>query len=102
LHILYTGFERSLTLSNVRLDFETKGISRILRSSFVVVGGLAEARVVVITVVVVVKVPEITTNVTNVCMIESGVGVEVTGSALDTAVGVKDEVARVATGMVVL
>ena len=57
--------------------------------------------------VVVVKVPETITDVIHVCMIEygvdaTGVGVEVTGTALGTAIGVKDEVTLVATGVAVL
>ena len=55
----------------------------------------------VIMLVVVVKVPETITEVTHVCMIEYGVDatVEVTGTALGTAIGVKDEVTLVATGV---
>jgi len=56
-------------------------------------------RVPVVMVAVVVKVSETITEVTNVCMIEDGVGigdVEVTGTIL--LVGEKDEVVLVATG----
>ena len=53
-------------------------------------------------VVVVVKVPETITEVTNVCMTEycvcmTDVGIEVTGTVLGGTIGVNDEVALVAT-----
>jgi hypothetical protein len=55
-------------------------------------------------VVVVVKVPETRTDVTNVCTIEygvgaTGVGIEVIGIAFGVEVGVKGEVVLVATGV---